>query len=303
MNRDRLEKALLIFAIGILAATIFALGGCAGGQNPGGTLSSEILEETGAFKVTADNTSKDSGLMVSGAVTLKEGDVLLVSPDLTKGKLHVKLLDDADNAVFDEDVDGRVLDTYQIDPGEYAISVDCVEGGTTGSLVIAAVNAEEFEQQSDDLVEALTNAGVSNAAAAVGAASDASAASDSADTAAAAADFELDYGTSELYTKDDIDAAVDAIMAEFNTWKGAQMKKLAFTDDATCEDNVAYVNELRDEGADEFDQAIVFTSTFHSPSAKDAENTAWNPDTDYEGWTWFLARTDGGEWELLTWGY
>ena len=113
----------------------------------------------------------------------------------------------------------------------------------------------------------------------------------------------VDYGTSELYTQADMDSAIDVIMAEFDTWKGAQMKSIAFTDDKTCEDNVAYCNELRADGDPEFDQAIVFTSSFHSPGGEDAEGTAWEPDTDYDGWTWTLGRTNGGEWKLLTWGY
>lgn len=26
-------------------------------------------------------------------------------------------------------------------------------------------------------------------------------------------------------------------------------------------------------------------------------------DTEYEGWQWWLARSEGGAWTLLTWGY
>ena len=28
-----------------------------------------------------------------------------------------------------------------------------------------------------------------------------------------------------------------------------------------------------------------------------------NADTEYTGWKWWLARSDGGEWKLMTWGY
>lgn len=117
------------------------------------------------------------------------------------------------------------------------------------------------------------------------------------------ASYTIDYGTSELYTQADMDAAIQVIMAEFDTWTGAEMKSIAFTDDKTCEDNVAYCNDLRDKDDPEFDQAIVFTSSFHSPSGEDAKDTAWEPDTDYNDWTWTLGRTDGGDWKLLTWGY
>ncbi|MDO4797065.1 MAG: M15 family metallopeptidase [Coriobacteriales bacterium] len=123
------------------------------------------------------------------------------------------------------------------------------------------------------------------------------------DEAAKKADYEVDYGTSEVYTHDDIDAAVKAVMAEFGTWKGCTMKKVAYTNDQTCKDNLEYANSLRKEGTPEFTQAMVLTSDFHSPSAEEAQGTAWEPDTDYKDYTWTLGRTDGGEWQLLTWGY
>ena len=122
------------------------------------------------------------------------------------------------------------------------------------------------------------------------------------------ADCTVDYGTSELYTEADIDSALDVVLAEFGTWDGCTLKKIAFMGDEACNaDELAYVNELReaqmpDEA--EFDQALVLTSEFHSPSAEQAENTAWEPDTDYRDWTWHLGRTGAdGSWKLLTWGF
>lgn len=117
------------------------------------------------------------------------------------------------------------------------------------------------------------------------------------------ADCAVDYGTSELYGEPDIDGAIDPILAEFSTWEGCTLKSLAFTDDATCEKELESANALRDEGTEEFTQALVMTSSFHSPSAEAAEGTAWEPDTDYEDWTWLLARRSSEDgWELLTWG-
>ena len=37
--------------------------------------------------------------------------------------------------------------------------------------------------------------------------------------------------------------------------------------------------------------------------AADLEGTAWEPDTDYKDYQWWLARADGGERELVSWGY
>jgi len=30
---------------------------------------------------------------------------------------------------------------------------------------------------------------------------------------------------------------------------------------------------------------------------------AWEADKEYTDWQWWLAREEGGDWELLTWGY
>jgi D-alanyl-D-alanine carboxypeptidase len=117
------------------------------------------------------------------------------------------------------------------------------------------------------------------------------------------ADCTVDYGSSKLYAESDIDGAIDSILAEFSTWEGCTLKSLAFTDDATCEKELESANKLRDEGTEEFTQALVLTSAFHTPSAEQVEGTAWEPDTDYEDWTWLLARRSSEDsWELLTWG-
>jgi len=116
---------------------------------------------------------------------------------------------------------------------------------------------------------------------------------------------EIEYGTSDLYAESDIDATIDTIMQEFNSWDGCKLLRFAYAGDDACgADELAYVNSLREEGTDEFGQAIVLVTDFHSPSADKAEGTAWEPDTDYEGYTWHLGRTDAdGAWELMTMGY
>ena len=116
---------------------------------------------------------------------------------------------------------------------------------------------------------------------------------------------EVDYGASEKYAESDIDSTIDVILGEFGKWNGCVMKRFAFAGDDACgEDELEYVNSLRDEGADEFGEAIVLVTDFHTPDAKQAEGTAWEPDTDYEGYTWHLGRKDAQDaWHLMTWGY
>lgn len=151
-----MRKALAFAAVAALACMLL-LSGCAGR----GTLSSDIDDQTGAYKVTASDAGKDSAVATSGGVIIEEGQILVVSPDLTKGSLQVRLVAGVDDVVLNEKVSGRVLSTFDIAPGEYAIGVTCNENGTTGALVIAPVNATEFEQQNQDLDAALKSSGVS----------------------------------------------------------------------------------------------------------------------------------------------
>jgi len=122
---------------------------------------------------------------------------------------------------------------------------------------------------------------------------------EAAPAAAESGSFKIDYKTSDLYTKEDMDAAIAEIIKEFNTWEGCEMHEISYTDDQTCKDNIGYANEL-DADKKEYEDCIVFTSSFHSPKEGGG---AWEADYEYEGWQWFLARVKDGSWELLTWGY
>ena len=108
----------------------------------------------------------------------------------------------------------------------------------------------------------------------------------------------IDYKSSEIYSKEDMDAAIAAIMDEFNTWEGCEMHEISYTDDQTCKDNLSYMDELDPD--EKHEDCIIFTSSFHSPKEG---GDAWEADYEYEGWQWFLARVQDGDWELLTWGY
>ena len=112
------------------------------------------------------------------------------------------------------------------------------------------------------------------------------------------------YGQdSQLYTPEEMDAAVDVIMAEFDTWTGCAMNAVTYAgDECNTEENIQWLNSLK-EGAN-YTQCIEFLTDFHSPvNEEDLKETAWEPDTDYTDYQWWLARTDGGQWELVSWGY
>ena len=113
----------------------------------------------------------------------------------------------------------------------------------------------------------------------------------------------IDYGTSSIYTQKDMNAALELIKKEFDTWNGCEMHSISYSSDDECsESNIAWMNELEAANDEKkiFTQCIMFKSDFHSPKKGGG---AWNADDEYTDWQWWLARTDGGQWKLMTWGY
>ena len=95
------------------------------------------------------------------------------------------------------------------------------------------------------------------------------------------AEVSIDYGDSTIYTKEDMDAAIAMIRKEFDTWDGCELHSISYgSDDACSADNIAWMNELEaaNDAQETFSQCILF-------------------------WQWWLARSEGGAWKLMTWGY
>ena len=75
----------------------------------------------------------------------------------------------------------------------------------------------------------------------------------------------IDYGTSALYTKEDMDEAIQLIRQEFDTWTGCELHSIRYTSDDNCNDkNLTWMNDLAEaRGEDQtFTQCIFFESSF-----------------------------------------
>ncbi len=117
------------------------------------------------------------------------------------------------------------------------------------------------------------------------------------------AEVRIDYGNSALYSKEDMDAAIAVIQKEFDTWDGCELHSISYgSDDACNAENIRWMNELEaaNDAQETFSQCILFKSDFHSPKNGGG---AWNADQEYTDWQWWLARSEGGAWKLMTWGY
>ena len=112
----------------------------------------------------------------------------------------------------------------------------------------------------------------------------------------------IDYGTSSVYSKEDMDAAIEVIKEQFSSFEGCELHSLSYVSDEECNkaENIEWMNDLRaDDSREIFTQCIAFNSSFRSPKKG---GDAWNADEEYT-WTWWLARSEDGEWKLMTWGY
>ncbi len=108
-----------------------------------------------------------------------------------------------------------------------------------------------------------------------------------------------DYGDSDLYTQAELEAAAALIREQFESFEGCELHALCYAGDVcNSAGNLQWMNSLED--GKNFTQVVEFLSDFHSPVEGGG---AWEADTEYKDWQWWLAREDGGDWQLLTWGY
>jgi len=119
--------------------------------------------------------------------------------------------------------------------------------------------------------------------------------------AASESELQIDYGTSELYTLEELEEAAIQVKCKFGSFDGCELHSLRYAgDECNTEENIKWLNSI-DEG-NNYIQVVEFLTDFHSPK-NPVPLSAFDPDYEYTNYTWWLARTEGGGWQLLTWGY
>ena len=70
----------------------------------------------------------------------------------------------------------------------------------------------------------------------------------------------IDYGTSSIYTEEDMSAAIDKILNEFSKMEGCELHSLSYSSDDVCSDadNIAWMNDLEkaNDAKETFSQCI-----------------------------------------------
>ena len=116
----------------------------------------------------------------------------------------------------------------------------------------------------------------------------------------------IDYGESKIYTMTDIDFASGLIEDQFSNWRGCTLQNIRYAgDDCNNAKNIEWLNELATSKGEEknYVQCMKCLSDFYV--SKDAEKygLTFNSDSTYKDWQWWLARAEGEDWELVSWGY
>ena len=108
-----------------------------------------------------------------------------------------------------------------------------------------------------------------------------------------------DYGTSELYSAEELAEAAIQVKCEFATFEGCELHNLRYAgDECNTKENLDRLNSL-DENAN-YTQVAEFLTDFHTPAQGGGD---WEPDTEVKDCQWWLARTDDGGWQFVNYTY
>ena len=109
----------------------------------------------------------------------------------------------------------------------------------------------------------------------------------------------INLGDSKLYLKEELLEGMDLVREIIAGWKGVELHNIRYAGDENCtEENMTWLNGHQDK---HYTQCALFLTNFHTSA--ESGDLALNPDTEYEDYGWWLAREDGGAWELVTHGY
>ena len=153
------RKLFILSAVLVLALALTACGAK-------GFMTAEDTEDDGIVKIVCEKAGDGTG--VTGYVTIEEGDCLVLSPVLDKGSIQVQAflmereataddLGTAEEAALDETVDGKVMSSYDLEPGEYMLTFTSKDN-PTGTLIAMPYSIQEMQEQNDKLEEALAEA-------------------------------------------------------------------------------------------------------------------------------------------------
>lgn len=131
-------------------ALAFTLAGCTQSSS---TYVQAVLDDAPGVRVEAENAGSDQEATTEGAIEVKDGDVIVISPDTEKGSFHLTIANaQTKEVIYDDNVEGRVMYTIGAMPGSYNVTTS--GNDVTGSMLVFAQSGEELLAQNESLAEA-----------------------------------------------------------------------------------------------------------------------------------------------------
>ena len=135
-----------------------ALAAC--GSKPTPSFKQSALDDANGIKVEAVNAEGGASTTSGGAITVKEGDVIVISPVTESGNFHLTIAPTGGGAaIYDEDVKGSVLFNIEAAPGTYDVTTT-TSSGVTGDMTVFAQSKAEFDAMDASLADALEKEGI-----------------------------------------------------------------------------------------------------------------------------------------------
>lgn len=107
---------------------------------------------------------------------------------------------------------------------------------------------------------------------------------------------DLEPGTSDLYSQEDIYAAMSEVTEHFaEEFNGCMLTNLVYDETYSLQRAEEWAKQYGD------DEAIILLSSF-DVSERGGDGSL-EPGQTYRDWQWVLTRDEGEDWELQTWGY
>lgn len=109
-------------------------------------------------------------------------------------------------------------------------------------------------------------------------------------------DYEIVIEKSEIYSKYEIQSAIDVVLDKFKDFP-ATLNKIWYDEEKS--------QNASEEWAKQYnaDQAIVLYSNFKTYLGDQSANSGFNSNSEYKNWSWILVRNNKEKWELKTFGY
>ena len=109
----------------------------------------------------------------------------------------------------------------------------------------------------------------------------------------------IDYGTSSLYSPEELENVANLIKLRFADWGGCELLSLRYAgDECNSAENLKWLNAMdKDAG---YTKVIEFLADFHTGN-NDA--LVFDPDTDYKDYQWWAVQTRDGSWKIAQQGY